>query len=336
MWITIERGPDAGASVEVTGEVFTIGRNPAAKLVLTDPQVSSRHAAIEIAPDGSYLVRDLKSTNGTFIDGQRLEGAAPITGSERLRVGETEIQLSSRGAGAATVITPRADGVPAESHLAPAPGPPAPAGNAQPIARADGAPPASPAAQPAAAAPGVALRDPVAGRLLLVGMIGAAVALTLGIYGSAHTPASDLAITLGFTNTITMKVWLATIAIAFALVQLFSALWMYGRLPFGTAPSWLGQAHRISGRLAFIISLPVAYHCLYQLGFQHTSARVLAHSLLGCAFYGAFASKIVVVRSSKLPGFALPVAGGVAFTTLAGVWLTSGLWYISNVGFPSP
>jgi hypothetical protein len=133
-----------------------------------------------------------------------------------------------------------------------------------------------------------------------------------------------------------MKVWLATVAIMFALVQLLTALWMYGRLPLGAAPSWLGRVHRISGRLAFIISLPVAYHCVYQLGFQHTSARVLAHSILGCCFYGAFAAKIVVVRSSKLPGIALPVAGGLAFTVLAAVWLTSGLWYISNFGFPSP
>jgi hypothetical protein len=200
---------------------------------------------------------------------------------------------------------------------------------------ARGAPIAAPSAPPDA--PQRLLeRDPVAGRLLLVGLVGAAVALTLGIYGSAHTPASDLTITLGFTNTITMKVWLATIALAFALVQLLSALWMYGRLPLGAAPSWLGGVHRISGRLAFIISLPVAYHCLYQLGFQHTSARVLAHSVLGCAFYGAFASKIVVVRSSRLPGFALPVAGGVVLTVLAAVWLTSALWYISNFGFPSP
>src|SRR5436305_11295114 len=111
---------------------------------------------------------------------------------------------------------------------------------------------------------GVPEQDPVAGRLLLIGLIGAAVALTLGIYGSAHTPATNLSITLGFSNTITMKVWLATIALAFAVVQLVSALWMYGRLPVGQAPAWTGDLHRISGRLAFIISLPVAYHCLYQ------------------------------------------------------------------------
>src|SRR5438477_859656 len=89
-------------------------------------------------------------------------------------------------------------------------------------------------------------QDPAAKRLLLIGLLGAAVALTLGIYGSAHTPASDLSITLGFTNTLTMKVWLATIAVAFAVFQLLSALWMYGRLPLAAAPDWLGSAHRIS------------------------------------------------------------------------------------------
>lgn len=165
--------------------------------------------------------------------------------------------------------------------------------------------------------------------LLLAGGIGALVALTLGIYGNVHDPASDLAITLGFKDTITMKVWLASIAVLFALFQLFSALWMYGRLPLRDAPGWIGSAHRISGRLAFLFSLPVAYHCLYQLAFQDTTARVLAHSLLGCLFYGAFATKVTVVRSHNLPGIALPIAGGLVFTVLVAVWLTSGFWYIA-------
>ncbi|HVS29061.1 MAG TPA: DUF6529 family protein [Solirubrobacteraceae bacterium] len=182
---------------------------------------------------------------------------------------------------------------------------------------------------------GLPRRDSAAGRLLLAGLLGAAVALTLGVYGTTHDPASDLAITLGFTTTITMKVWLATIAVGFAVVQMLSALWMYGRLPLGGAPSWLGSVHRISGRLAFLVSLPVAYHCLYQLAFQHSSARVLAHSILGCAFYGAFAAKVVVVRSRNLPGIALPIAGGLTFALLVAIWVTSGLWYIDKSGFPS-
>jgi hypothetical protein len=170
---------------------------------------------------------------------------------------------------------------------------------------------------------------------LLAALIGGLVALTLGIYSSAHTPASDLVITLGFSTTIAMKVWLATVVAALAIVQLLSALWMYGRLPLGEAPDWLGTVHRISGRLAFIVSLPVAYHCLYQLGFQHTNTRVLVHSILGCAFYGAFAAKVVLVRSEGLPKSALPIAGGLTFTILIYVWLLSALWYINKLGFPS-
>ena len=184
----------------------------------------------------------------------------------------------------------------------------------------------------AAAAP-----PPAAGsRLLVAGTVGALVALSLGIYGNVHDPANDLAITLGFKDTITMKVWLASAASLLAIVQVLSALWMYGRLPLGQAPEWIGGAHRISGRLAFLLSLPVAYHCLYQLAFQHSSTRVLAHSLLGCLFYGAFATKVTIVRSQGLPGLALPIAGGVLFTVLIGAWLTSGLWFISENGFPSP
>jgi len=42
------------------------------------------------------------------------------------------------------------------------------------------------------------------------------------------------------------------------------------------------------------------------------------------------------VRSHHLPGMALPIAGGLFFTTLVGAWLTSGFWFISENGFPSP
>jgi hypothetical protein len=183
----------------------------------------------------------------------------------------------------------------------------------------------------AAAAP-----SPAAPRLLVAASLGALVAVSLGIYGNVHDPANDLSITLGFKDTITMKVWLASVAALLAIVQIVSAAWMYGRLPLGDAPGWIGSAHRVSGRLAFLCSLPVAYHCLYQLAFQHSSARVLAHSLLGCVFYGAFATKITIVRSHGLPGIALPLAGGLLFTVLIAAWLTSGLWFISENGFPAP
>jgi hypothetical protein len=172
-------------------------------------------------------------------------------------------------------------------------------------------------------------------RLLAAGVLGALVAMTIGLYGSVHDPASDLSITLGFADTITMKVWLASLSVLMALIQLASALWLYGKIG-GPAPGWLGSVHRISGRLAFLFSLPVAYHCLYQLAFQDTTTRVLLHSILGCAFYGAFAVKVVIVRSHTLPGFALPLAGGMIFSVLVGTWITSGLWFISENGIPAP
>jgi hypothetical protein len=172
--------------------------------------------------------------------------------------------------------------------------------------------------------------------VLAAGAMGAVVALALGLYGSVHEPASDLAITLGFADTITMKVWLASISVLFALFQVFTALWMYGRLPLASRPSWLANAHRISGRLAFLISLPVAYHCLYQLAFQSTTTRVLAHSVLGCLFYGAFATKVTIIHMPRRAGVWLPVIGGTVFALLVATWVTSGLWYITTSGIPSP
>jgi Family of unknown function (DUF6529) len=181
----------------------------------------------------------------------------------------------------------------------------------------------------------VAASRPDAGpRILAAGVVGALVALSLGIYGNVHDPASDLSITLGFSDTITMKVWLASIAALFGVVQVLSAMSIYGRL--GRKPAWVNGLHRISGRLAFLVSLPVAYHCLYQLAFQDSTARVLAHSVLGCAFYGAFATKVMLIRTPGKPAIVTPVAGGVLFALLIAAWLTSGLWFISENGFPSP
>lgn len=164
--------------------------------------------------------------------------------------------------------------------------------------------------------------------------IGAAVALALGVYGNVHDPTGRSLVTLFFTRTINAKVWLATIAVALALFQLGSALRIYGKLGSTQAPTWLGSVHRLSGLGAFLISVPVAYHCLWALGFQTTDTRVLVHSSLGCVFYGALVTKIIFVRSRRLPAWALPLAGGIVITALIGVWLTSSLWFFTSVEFP--
>ena len=93
--------------------------------------------------------------------------------------------------------------------------------------------------------------------------------------------------------------------------------------------------HKVSGTLAFLISLPVVYHCLWALGFQDYSTRVLVHSIAGCFFYGAFTAKMLWLRAPQLPGMLLPVVGGTVFATLVVIWFTSAFWFFDNFGFPS-
>lgn len=163
-------------------------------------------------------------------------------------------------------------------------------------------------------------------------VIGSAVAVALGVYGRLHTPTGIAVNVAGFSNPQTVKVWLASGAAFFALVQLASALVMYGKVSFVSAPSWIGVAHRWSGRIAFLVTIPVAVHCLYALGFQSYDLRVLVHSLLGCFFFGAFTVKMLLLTRRGLGGWVLPIAGGLVFSALIGLWFTSSLWFFTTVG----
>ena len=92
------------------------------------------------------------------------------------------------------------------------------------------------------------------------------------------------------------------------------------------------MTHRWSGRAAVLLTVPVAVHCLYALGFDGYSPRVLLHSLFGCFFYGAFVAKMLVLSRDDTPGWALPVLGGAVFTALTALWLTASLWFFTTVG----
>jgi hypothetical protein len=171
-----------------------------------------------------------------------------------------------------------------------------------------------------------------AAKLVVPSLIGALVALTLGVYGHLHNPTGYAINIAGFSSPGAVKSWLATGAFVFALVQVCSALVMYGKVPRVTAPPWIGGLHRWSGRIAFLLAVPVAVHCLYALGFQNYSTRVLVHSLLGCAFFGAFTIKMLVLPKSELPSWTLPALGALVFTALTGVWFTSAYWFFSTFG----
>jgi Family of unknown function (DUF6529) len=162
--------------------------------------------------------------------------------------------------------------------------------------------------------------------------IGVLVAVALGVYGRLHEPAFFSVNVAGFSSPGAVKSWLATAAFVLALVQLGSALVMWGKIPGVAAPSWIGGLHRWSGRLAVLVTVPVAVHCLYALGFDFSSPRTLVHSLLGCFFYGVFVTKMLMLSRPNVPGWALPVVGGLTFTALTGLWLTSAVWFFTTTG----
>ena len=166
-------------------------------------------------------------------------------------------------------------------------------------------------------------------------LLGVLVAVALGTYARVHDPAGRPLTTFGFSGMLQMKAWLSSIAGVLLLVQLTTALWMWGRLPgAGRAPGWAQPVHRWSGSVAFVVTLPVAFHCVWALGFTTGSTRVLLHGIAGCAFYGAYAAKMLGLPVRGLPGWALPVLGGTVLTSLVVVWLTSALWFFTRSGIP--
>ncbi|MDT7589228.1 MAG: hypothetical protein QOE32_6778 [Pseudonocardiales bacterium] len=180
------------------------------------------------------------------------------------------------------------------------------------------------AAPTAAAAP-----DPRAAGILVPLLVGCLVAVLLGVYGSLHEPTGFSINIIGFSTGAYAKAWLATLAALLGVVQVLSARIMYSR---HGAPAWISTLHRWSGRIAVLLTVPVVVHCLFALGFGTYSTRVLVHSLLGCVFYGAFVAKMLSLTRRGLPNWALPVFGGLVFTALIVVWLTSAVWLFGAKG----
>jgi hypothetical protein len=175
-------------------------------------------------------------------------------------------------------------------------------------------------------------RRPRHGGVLLSAAIGTLVAVGLGVYGRVHEPTFFAINLAGFSSGVAVKAWLGTAAFLLVLVQLASSMLMYGRFPRIRAPHWMPALHRWSGRVAVLLTVPVAVHCLYALGFQGGSLRTLLHSLLGCFFYGGFVTKMLVLQRSHTPAWSLPVLGGMVFTAMTALWLTSSVWFFTTSG----
>ncbi len=83
-----------GRRYQLTGAVTVLGRGSEADIVVDDPGVSRRHVEIRL-DGGSAQLRDLGSTNGTFVDGDRASSARLVDGS-MITIGRTRIRFASR------------------------------------------------------------------------------------------------------------------------------------------------------------------------------------------------------------------------------------------------
>jgi len=90
--LVVVDGPIAGTTIPLTAEPITIGRADDSTVVLTDDYVSTRHARL-VPGEGQWLVEDLGSTNGTYLDRQRVTSPTPVPLGVPIRVGKTVMEL---------------------------------------------------------------------------------------------------------------------------------------------------------------------------------------------------------------------------------------------------
>ncbi len=86
--LIVRRGPQPNQSYELNKDIVTLGRDITNDIVINDPEVSRHHLRMTRGA-GGFTIEDLGSTNGTFVNGQRLTGARPLRPGDMVGLGET-------------------------------------------------------------------------------------------------------------------------------------------------------------------------------------------------------------------------------------------------------
>ena len=91
--LVVTEGTLTGTTVALQSQTITLGRAHDSTIVLDDDYASSRHARIYPDQSGQWIVEDLGSTNGTYLDRSRLTSPTPIGLGAPIRIGKTVIEL---------------------------------------------------------------------------------------------------------------------------------------------------------------------------------------------------------------------------------------------------
>lgn len=166
--LVVTGGPAVGQKFELDAEVV-LGREGVSATIADDSELSRRHAVVRPVA-GGFEIEDLGSRNGTFVNGQKVEGVSRLTGGDSIKVGQTTLALEGVARAAETAVS------------------------ATPVAPAAAAPSAAPPSAPfgALAAPAAVHRRGIASRqlgpMVIAWAIVIADAVALAIYFSHHKP----------------------------------------------------------------------------------------------------------------------------------------------------
>jgi hypothetical protein len=141
-------GPTPGATFSLEGDQLTIGRDSASGIAINDAEISRKHARLTFQ-GGKYVIEDLGSTNGTFVNGQRLASPVVLKSGDVVSLGEQIVlmfEALSGDPGATvmsarksiprpTAVPPPAPPPPQQYYSAPPPPPVPPAAPVMPVAR---------------------------------------------------------------------------------------------------------------------------------------------------------------------------------------------------------
>jgi pSer/pThr/pTyr-binding forkhead associated (FHA) protein len=90
--LVVTAGDKVGTEIALAGRQLTIGRAGDSDLIVDDEYASTHHAKL-VFINGDWLIQDLDSTNGTFLDGQKVSTPLPVSMNTQVRVGQTTFEL---------------------------------------------------------------------------------------------------------------------------------------------------------------------------------------------------------------------------------------------------